>query len=103
MTKAARKQRSVAQPERRIPDSKSRQERAEFWDTHDFTDYLDELTPVRARFAKNLSQGITIRLDPDTLSTLRALAKEQGLGPTTLIRMWILEHLHSTHGAEKTG
>jgi hypothetical protein len=76
-----------------IPQFKSIQEEAEFWDTHDTAEYEDEFKPVRVRFAKNLSQGITVRLDPDTLGELRALAHEKGIGPTTLARMWILEHL----------
>jgi antitoxin component of RelBE/YafQ-DinJ toxin-antitoxin module len=45
------------------------------------------------RFGKRLSSGVTIRLDPDTLERLRAIAQEQGIGPTTLIRMWVLERL----------
>jgi predicted DNA binding CopG/RHH family protein len=80
----------------RIPEFASREEEAAFWDTHDVTDYLDEMKPVRARFAKNLSQGITIRLDPETLGELRKRAKEKGIGPTTLARMWILEQLRHT-------
>jgi len=37
------------QKESRIPDFKSRQEMAEFWDTHDFTDYMDEFKPIKVR------------------------------------------------------
>jgi len=48
---------------------------------------------VKATFAKNLSQGLTIRLDPKTLQQLRSEAHRQGVGPTTLPRMRILEHL----------
>lgn len=81
------------QTKSRIPEFASREEEAEWWDTHDITDYLDELKPVEVRFAKNLSQGITIRLDPETLTELRTRAHEKGIGPTTLARMWILEHL----------
>jgi predicted DNA binding CopG/RHH family protein len=76
-----------------IPDFKSIEEEAEFWDTHSLADYWDEGKPVKVRFAKNLSQGITIRLDPVTLTKLRELAHKQGIGPTTLARMWILEQL----------
>lgn len=77
----------------RIPEFTSREEEAEFWDTHDTTDFEDEFKPVQVRVAKNLSKGITIRLDPETLSKIRGLAHEKGIGPTTLIRMWILERL----------
>jgi hypothetical protein len=76
-----------------IPEFTSNEDEAAFWDTHSLADYWDEFRPVRVRFAKNLSRGITIRLDPETLLTLRERAKERGVGPTTLARMWILEHL----------
>src|SRR5690242_5440215 len=45
-----------------IPEFKSREEEAVFWDTHSFADYWDEAKPVQVQFAKNLSEGITIRL-----------------------------------------
>ena len=82
-------------PKEPIPEFKSREEEAEFWDTHDLADYWDGFKPVRVRFAKNLSQGITIRFDPDTLERLRQEASKKGIGPTTLARMWILERLQS--------
>ena len=77
----------------RIPEFANIEEEAAFWDTHSTADYEDEFKPVRARFAKGLSTGVTIRFDPDTLRRLRAMAQEQGIGPTTLIRMWVLERL----------
>ena len=80
----------------RIPEFASIEEEAEFWDTHSTADYEDEFRPIRVRFAKNLSKGITIRLDPETLGMVRSVAHEKGMGPTTLIRMWILEHLKET-------
>lgn len=77
----------------RIPAFQSYQEEAEFWDTHDTTDFEDEFKPVKVRVAKNLSDGLTVRLDPKTLAALRERAEDKGIGPTTLVRMWILEHL----------
>jgi predicted DNA binding CopG/RHH family protein len=77
----------------RIPEFASIEEEAKFWDTHSTADYEDEFKPVRVRFGKRLSSGVTIRLDPDTLEQLRAVAQERGIGPTTLIRMWVLERL----------
>lgn len=83
----------------RIPEFTSIEEEAEFWDTHSTADYEDEFRLVRVRFTKNLSQGITIRLDPETLQMVRCLAREKGIGPTTLIRMWILERLREAHSS----
>ena len=88
------------QPRHRIPEFKNRQEMAEWFDTHDTADYEDEFKQVQVRFAKNLSGNINVRLDPDSLAQLRQQAHAKGIGPTTLARMWILEHLRGA-GAER--
>ena len=77
----------------RIPEFKTREEEAAWFDTHDMADYQDEFKTVRARFARNLSAGLHIRLDPDNLGRLRSIAHQKGVGPSTLARMWILENL----------
>ncbi len=77
----------------RIPKFSSIEEEREFWDTHDTADFEDDFTPVKVRFAKNLSEGMTVRFDRETLKELRARAREKGMGPTTLLRMWVLERL----------
>jgi hypothetical protein len=79
----------------RIPDFRSREEEAAFWDTHDVTDYLDELRPVRVRATPNLSTGMTVRLDPADREMLGRIASERGIGPSTLVRMWIKERLRN--------
>ena len=80
----------------KIPSFKSHEEEAKFWETHSIADYIGEFKQVEARFAKNLSEGLHIRLDPDTLMKLRYEAKEKGIGPTTLVRMWIRNQLSSS-------
>lgn len=87
----------------RIPEFASVQEEAEFWDTHEFTEFWDELKPVKVRFAKNLSEGITIRLDPATTLQLRTEAAKKGIGPTTLVRMWVLERLREQERERRPG
>ncbi len=83
------------EPREPIPEFTSREEEARFWDTHDMADYWDQFTPVQVRFAKNLSEGLHIRLDPETMNELRSEAAHTGVGPTTLARMWIKERLQS--------
>jgi len=83
----------------RIPEFSSIEEEAEFWDTHSTADYEDEFKPVKVRFAKKLSEGITVRLDSETLQKLRSLANEKGVGPTTLIRMWIKKRLKDSYAS----
>ena len=82
---------------KRIPEFSSVEEEAAFWDTHSTADFEGEFKPVRVRFAKKLSEGLTIRLDPDTLAKVRTEAEEKGIGATTLIRMWVLEHVKKHH------
>lgn len=83
----------MTQKKKTIPEFKSREEEAKFFDTHDMADYQHEFKTVKVKFAKNLSEGITIRFDKPTIEKLRELAHEKGVGPTTLARMWIMEQL----------
>ena len=82
----------------RIPDFQSREEEAAFWDTHDFTEFLEETRPVKLRVAKNLSEGLTVRLDRRDREELERRAAEQGIGPSTLVRMWIKDRLRQATG-----
>ncbi len=76
-----------------IPTFKTLEEEAALWDMHDPADLQGELRTVRAHFAKNLSAGLNIRLDPHSLEQLRSVARKKGIGPTTQARIWIMEHL----------
>lgn len=73
---------------------KDRKKEAKFWEEH-FDDVFSTGKPVKAKFAKNLSKTVNIRLDPTTLTTVRKEAKAKGLGPTQLIRMWITEKINT--------
>ncbi len=84
-----------AKTKSRIPDFASIEEEAEFWDTHDTTDYEHVFEPVELTFARPLKHTwmLSIRLDKETFDALREIAKPKGLGASTLARMWILEEL----------
>lgn len=57
----------------------------------DAWDETDEVVEVEVK--KPLNMVIPVRLPADKWEQIRAEAKELGVGPTTLARMWILEHL----------
>lgn len=80
----------------KIPDFRSREEEALYWDTHDFTEFLDEAQPIKLRIGKQLSEGLTVRLNRHDRQELERRASEQGIGPSTLVRMWIKERLRGT-------
>jgi len=54
-------------------------------------DESDEVVQVEVK--KPLDKVIPVRLSADKWEELRREAKELGVGPTTLARMWILERL----------
>jgi hypothetical protein len=48
---------------------------------------------VKLEVKRSLDKVIPIRLSADKWEQIREEASELGVGPTTLTRMWILEHL----------
>ena len=83
----------VRSPKRQIPTFASREEEAEFWDTHDVTDYFDdfEYNPSWFQVEGPLSEVVTLHIDLETMDEVRALAKERDLPPDVLLHVWILE------------
>jgi hypothetical protein len=82
----------------RIPEFSSYEEEANWWDTHDITDYLDELKPVKVRVAKDLTHVLQIPFDSKDMGALSARAKEKGTDVITLARQWVLERLRREEG-----
>ena len=60
-------------------------EQGEAWDDSDKV--------VQVELKKPLDKVIPVRLPSETWELLRKEARELGIGPTTLARMWILERL----------
>lgn len=71
----------------RIPAFNSIEEEASFWDTHDFTDFTEESTPVQITVGEELAERLTLRLDHVDRRELAKRAKAKGVGPSTLARM----------------
>ena len=51
----------------------------------------DEVVQIEVK--KPLDKVIPIRLSADKWEEIRQEARELGVGPTTLVRMWVLDHL----------
>lgn len=83
---------------RTIPEFTSYEEEAHFWDTHDVTDYWDEMKPANVTFKiKNsgeYSKVLSVRLDEQTYDRINEEARKKGIGPTTLARMVLFEKYH---------
>ena len=79
-----------------LPKFTEEAEAAAFWDTHSPEDFPEEFEDVQVRFSKPLiKRGLTVKLNEETIRRLREIADARGIGPTTLVRMWILEHLQN--------
>lgn len=81
---------------------KDREKEAKFWEKN-FNEELAAGKHVKVSFTKNLSETVNIRLDPTTLTNLRKQAKAKGLGPTQLIRMWIMEKVNDKQTSSIVG
>ena len=77
----------------RIPAFQNIEEEAAFWDTHSISDFMEASKPVEVQVSNNLSDPLTVRLDPEDRADVARRAKAIGVGPSTLVRMWIKEHL----------
>ena len=75
-----------------IPQTDSIQELADFWDTHDLTDFEDELEEVDEPVFE-LSVQLLVALAPGELETLNALAQLRGMSPENLMREWVVERI----------
>ncbi len=79
----------------KLPVFATEQEEAEFWDTHDSTEFLDETEVVETHFvdARLPKKQISIRLEPSAIEQIKKVARSKGIGYQTLIRMWVMEQI----------
>jgi predicted DNA binding CopG/RHH family protein len=80
---------------RKIPQTDSIEELAQFWDTHDLTDFEDQLEEVPAPVFERQSM-VHIPLPAKDVEAVKKLAKSQGLRYTDLLREWILEKVRAS-------
>ena len=89
---------------KKIPEFKSEEEEARFWDTHSPLDYPDEFVEVKKpfKFAPALlkeaakrqeerKRSLTLRMGQLQIDLAKVIAKYKGLGYQTLMRMWVIE------------
>jgi len=81
----------------RIPVFKNYKEEANFWDTHSFADYWDELEDVDivVNLQKSKEKTLVVRIQKNIKDKLAKIAKAKGLNTSSLARLWLTEKLHS--------
>lgn len=81
-----------------VPEFKSIEEEANFWDTHSTEDFPGYWQPApEVIFSKNLKsiyqKVVPIRLDESTKKAIEKVARQKGIGVSTTARMLIRERL----------
>ncbi len=86
---------------------KSEKEEAEFWDQHSAAEYIEGTEEVKGldlssrlkeeiiERRKKKKKLLTLRLDQETIEKAKEIARTKSVGYQTLMRMWIVERIHS--------
>ena len=86
---------NIKQHKKQIPEFKNRQEMANWFDTHDMTEY--DFKPVKVHFdlEKPRDENIVIRVQKPIKDRLDKIARSKGLNLSSLARMWLMEKLQA--------
>lgn len=77
----------------KLPQFETLDELVEFWETHDFTNYLNEMEEIDLDSLPSEPISLRITLDPEPLAKLTQVASQQGVTPSSLVQTWIEERL----------
>ena len=86
----------------KIPEFKSYEEEADFWDKHEFTEFEDETEDVNIIWEVKTprEESLVLRVQKGFKKNLEKVARRKGLNVSTLARMWLTEKLSSTLKSE---
>ena len=81
----------------KIPQTDSIRELADFWDTHDVTDFEDELEEVaEPAFEPRGGAVVELHLKPNEAAAVRQLAESKGVASAELIEEWVRQKVHGS-------
>lgn len=97
------KRKSAAKALKPIPAFASEAEEAEFWASHDTTDYVDwsAARPVIFPDLKASTTTISLRLPSHLLADLKRLANRRDVPYQSLLKVFLAERLEEEAKAEK--
>lgn len=84
---------------KKIPDLKTEEEIAVFWDEHDSTEYIDwnKAKPIRLTKLQKSAKTISIRMPVDMIETLKIQANKSDIPYQSYLKMLIADGLKA-HG-----
>ncbi len=78
----------------RLPETDSISEIVAFWQTHDLTDFEDELEEVSEPVFTR-SKRLAVQLSPADAAALHVIASEEHMSEVDLISQWVRERLRA--------
>ncbi len=81
---------------RTLPNTDSIEELARFWDTHDVTEFDDDLEEVTATVFERRTEDVCVSLEPEDLVAVKRIAESRGVEYRALVREWVLEKIHTS-------
>jgi predicted DNA binding CopG/RHH family protein len=89
---------------KQIPKFKNEQDEAEFWRTHDSTEYVDWSEAKKTVFPnlKPTTESISLRLPSPLLARLKELANEQDVPYQSLMKVYLNDRVkHELNSTKK--
>lgn len=85
---------------KQIPQFKNEAEEAEFWATHDTTEYFDTTKPVELDFPnlKPTTKTISLRLPTGLLNRIRKIANKKDVPYQSLMKVFLDERVKQETG-----
>ncbi len=80
----------------KIPAFTSYEEEANFWDTHSFTEFEDQLEDVDIVFEldRPREETLVLRVQKNLKQAIEKIARRNSLNPSALTRMWLTEKVN---------
>lgn len=77
-----------------IPEMKSYEEIAEFWDTHSLADFWDQTEPATFEISPQARRRYLVAIDPGLLMRVQQMAQRRGLATESFVNLLLEQRLH---------
>lgn len=86
----------------KLPETDSIEELARFWDSHDVTDFEDQLEEVMEPvFESGRERVMVLRLGAEEVQAVDEIARSRGLEQSELLSEWVREKLGALRSGER--
>ncbi|HEY4688539.1 MAG TPA: CopG family antitoxin [Anaerolineae bacterium] len=82
----------------RLPEFKTYEEEATFWDNLDTADWMED-DGQWFRFETPEKRAVRIAILPEVMDEISRRARTQGVSVETLVNAWLIEHIRESIGS----